>query len=121
MSTVQEIQRAIERLSEEELIELSQWIWNRECAPDAEKGLLNEPAAGALREHREGLRQIEAALDRLSPEQLRLVSDGIAARLMPKTTPAMLAALDEGIRSLQTEPLVPAEAIRHKIKEWSTA
>ncbi|HQY05905.1 MAG TPA: hypothetical protein PLQ52_07550 [Lacunisphaera sp.] len=64
--------------------------------------------------------EIEAALDRLPPEQLREVGDWIAARLMPDTTPAMLAALDEGIRSLVNEPTVPAEEVRKKIKAWAT-
>ena len=54
MSTVQEIERAIERLTEEEVSEVRQWLWDRDIARDAEKGLLNEPAAEALREHREG-------------------------------------------------------------------
>jgi hypothetical protein len=120
MSTVQEIERAIERLSEEEVGELRQWLWDHDIARDAEKGLLNEPAEEALREHRSSIRAIEAALDRLPPEQLREVGDWIAARLMPGTTPAMLAALDEGIHSLKTEPAVPAEEVRKKIKEWST-
>jgi hypothetical protein len=66
------------------------------------------------------VQEIEAALDRLSPAQLREVGDWIATRLMPETTPAMLAALDEGIRSLENEPTVPAEDVRRKIKEWST-
>jgi len=65
------------------------------------------------------VQEIEAALNRLPPEQLREVGDWIAARLMPETTPAMLAALDEGIRSLENEPTVPAEDVRRKIKEWS--
>ncbi len=63
--------------------------------------------------------QIEAALDRLTPQQLREVSDAIAARLIPETTPAMLTALDEGIRSLKNEPVIPAAEVRKKIKEWS--
>jgi len=66
------------------------------------------------------VQEIEAALDRLPPEQLREIGDWIAARLMPETTPAMLAALDEGIHSLENEPTVPAEDVRRKIKEWST-
>jgi hypothetical protein len=32
----------------------------------------------------------------------------------------MLAALDEGIRSLETEPALPAEDVRRKIKAWAT-
>lgn len=66
------------------------------------------------------VQEIEAALDRLPPEQLRQVSDWIAARLMPETTPAMLAALDEGIHSQANEPTVSPEEVRKKIKEWST-
>ena len=54
MSTVQEIENAIERLSEQKLAELCQWLWDRDITRDAEKGLLNEPAAKALREHRAG-------------------------------------------------------------------
>ncbi len=54
MSTVQEIERAIEQLSEEEVREVRQWLWDRDIARDTEKGLLNEPAAEALREHKEG-------------------------------------------------------------------
>ena len=33
----------------------------------------------------------------------------------------MLAALDEGIRSLETEPKVPLEDVRQKLKAWTTA
>ena len=32
----------------------------------------------------------------------------------------MLAALDAGIRSLETEPKVPIEDARRKIKGWAT-
>ena len=45
--------------------------------------------------------------------------DWLDSRLMPET-PAMLAALDVGIRSLETEPTVPAEEVRRKIKAWAT-
>lgn len=54
MSTVEEIERAIGLLSDEEVGELRQWLWDRDIARDAQKGLLNEPAEEALREHREG-------------------------------------------------------------------
>lgn len=66
------------------------------------------------------VKEIEAALDLLPPEQLREVSDLLAARLIPETTPAMLAALDEGIRSQVNEPTVSSKEVRKKIKEWST-
>jgi hypothetical protein len=54
MSTVREIEKAIEQLNEQELAELRQWLWERDIARDSAKGLLNEPVAEALREHREG-------------------------------------------------------------------
>ncbi len=63
------------------------------------------------------VQEIETALDRLPPEQLREVGDWIAARLMPASTPPMLAALDEGIHSLKAEPTVPAKEVYKKIKE----
>ena len=63
--------------------------------------------------------EIESALERLTLAQQREVADWLDSRLMPET-PAMLAALDAGIRSLETEPTVPAEEVRGKIKAWAT-
>ena len=40
--------------------------------------------------------------------------------LMTIETPAMLAALDEGIRSAATEPMVPLSEVRKKIKLWAS-
>ena len=45
--------------------------------------------------------EIETALERLTLAQQREVADWLDSRLMPET-PAMLAALDVGIRSLET-------------------
>jgi hypothetical protein len=64
--------------------------------------------------------EIEAAIERLSPQQLRELADWLTNRLITGETPAMLAALDAGIRSLETEPTVPAEDVRKKIKAWTT-
>ncbi|HXB01527.1 MAG TPA: hypothetical protein VNV15_01760 [Opitutaceae bacterium] len=64
--------------------------------------------------------EIEAAIERLSPHQLRELADWLADRMFTGETPAMLAALDVGIRSLETEPTVPAEDVRKKIKAWTT-
>ena len=64
--------------------------------------------------------EIEAAIERLSPSQLRELTDWLTDHLIPGETPAMLAALDVGIRSLETEPTVPAEEVRQKIKAWTT-
>jgi len=63
--------------------------------------------------------EIETAIEQLSPEQQRALADWLSARLMPET-PAMLAALDVGIRSLETEPTMPVEEVRRKIKAWTT-
>jgi hypothetical protein len=54
MSTVQEIERAIEKLSEEDLAEVRAWIWDRDIARDAAAGRLDDLAEEALREHRDG-------------------------------------------------------------------
>jgi hypothetical protein len=64
--------------------------------------------------------EIEAAIERLSPQQLRELTGWLADRMITGETPAMLAALDVGIRSLETEPTVPAEDVRKKIKAWTT-
>jgi hypothetical protein len=63
--------------------------------------------------------EIEAALEKLPPEQLQEVAAWLETRLAPET-PAMLAALDAGIRSLETEPTVSAVDVRQKIKKWAT-
>lgn len=54
MSTVQEIERAIEKLSEEDLVEVRAWIWDRDIERDAAAGRLDDLAEEALREHRDG-------------------------------------------------------------------
>jgi hypothetical protein len=64
--------------------------------------------------------EIEAAIERLSPPQIRELADWLTDRLLPGETPAMLVALDAGIRSLEDEPTVPAEDLRKKIKAWTT-
>lgn len=63
--------------------------------------------------------EIEAAIEKLDPAQIRELAAWLAARLVDET-PEMLAALDAGIHSLATEPTVPAEDVRKKIKGWAT-
>ena len=36
-------------------------------------------------------------------------------------TPEMMAFIDEGLRSLATEPVVPLEEVEKKIRRWATA
>jgi hypothetical protein len=54
MSTVQEIERAIERLSDEEVAEIRTWLWDRDIARDSAGGHLDKFAEEALQEHRAG-------------------------------------------------------------------
>ena len=63
--------------------------------------------------------EIEAAIEKLSVSEQREVADWLNSRLIEET-PAMLAALDEGIDSLVHEPTVPLEEVRRKIDTWTT-
>ena len=63
--------------------------------------------------------EIEAAIESLSPAEQRELAGWLNSRLIEET-PEMLAALDAGIRSLETEPKVPLEEVRQKIKAWAT-
>lgn len=54
MSTVQEIESAIEKLSDEQLEELRAWLFDREISRDAASGLLDSLADEALRDARAG-------------------------------------------------------------------
>ncbi|MBE2203434.1 MAG: hypothetical protein IAE94_03700 [Chthoniobacterales bacterium] len=61
MSTVQEIEKAIEKLPREELFQLTDWLssrfsdqWDRQIEEDIAAGLLDELASEAIAEHRAG-------------------------------------------------------------------
>jgi hypothetical protein len=61
MSTVQEIERAIEKLPREEVFVFTNWLsthfsdlWDRQIEEDISAGLLDELAAEAVAEHRAG-------------------------------------------------------------------
>ena len=54
MSTVQEIEAAISKLSETDFAELRDWIWERDIERDAVSGKLDYVAEEALQEHRTG-------------------------------------------------------------------
>ena len=66
--------------------------------------------------HMSTVTEVEAALEKFTPEQLREVADWLSARLMPEETPEMLAAIDEGLRSLETEPKLSVEEVRQNIR-----
>jgi hypothetical protein len=54
MSTVQEIESAIEKLGDSEIAELKAWLWDKEIEADVELGRLDFLADEALTEHRAG-------------------------------------------------------------------
>ena len=62
--------------------------------------------------------EIEAALENLPEESQRQVAAWLEAKLWPET-PAMYAAIDEGLRSLKEEPTVSLPEARQKIKQWT--
>ncbi len=64
--------------------------------------------------------EVEAALEKFTAEQLREVVDWLNTRLMPEETPEMLAAIDEGLCSLATEPKLSVEEVRQNIPGWVT-
>ena len=61
--------------------------------------------------------EIESAIETLTPTQQREVADWLAARLIEEP-PEMLAAIDEGERSLVTERGVPIEDVRRNLSRW---
>ena len=63
--------------------------------------------------------EIEAAIEKLPPEQQREVADWLASRLFEET-PEMLAAIDEADRSLAEEGGVPVEEVRRNMRRWIT-
>ena len=54
MSTVQEIESAIEKLPDHDVAEIRSWLWERDIERDAAAGRLDKFADEALREHRTG-------------------------------------------------------------------
>ena len=60
---------------------------------------------------------METAYEQLSPADQRKIMH----RLKTMETPAMLAALDEGIHSAATEPMIPISEVKKKlIKLWAS-
>ena len=54
MSTVQEIESAIEKLTDKELAELRTFIWDRDIERDAASGRIDQLAKEAIDEYRTG-------------------------------------------------------------------
>jgi hypothetical protein len=64
------------------------------------------------------LAEIQEAILQLDPKEQQVLRHWLDETA--EETPEMLAALDEGIRSLANEPTVPIEEVRAKIKAWTT-
>ena len=54
MSTVQEIESAIEKLTDEQVEELRAWLFDRDITRDAASGMLDSLADEAIRDARAG-------------------------------------------------------------------
>ncbi len=62
------------------------------------------------------LAEIQAALQQLPPEE----RPELRHESLEEETPEMLAAIDAGIRSAETEPKLSAKHLRGKLKDWTT-
>jgi hypothetical protein len=62
--------------------------------------------------------EVESTLEKCTPEQMREVADWINPRLLPAETSEMVAAIDEGLHSLATEPKLSVEQVRQNIRAW---
>ena len=63
--------------------------------------------------------EVQAALEKVSPPQMREVADWNAARLLPEEPPEVLMAIDAGLRSLEAEPTLTADQVREQIATWT--
>ncbi len=61
------------------------------------------------------------AVDKLSPDELQVIQEKIDLRLHAEAeeTPEMLAAIDEGLRSLREEGTIPLEDVIREIPTWN--
>lgn len=62
------------------------------------------------------LAQIQEAIRRLAPQE----QQELRHWLLEEESPEMLAAADQGLRSLVEEPTIPVTDIRQSIKGWTT-
>ncbi|MCB1106328.1 MAG: hypothetical protein H7A44_09220 [Opitutaceae bacterium] len=62
------------------------------------------------------LAQVQEAILRLDPQE----QQELRTWLLEEESPELLAAVDEGMRSLVEEPTVSLDEARRKIKAWTT-
>ncbi len=63
--------------------------------------------------------EIQEAIEKLAPEELAELWDWFQAQEVEETD-EMLAAVDEGIRSIEEQGGTPAEEVRKLIPKWIT-
>jgi len=65
--------------------------------------------------------QLIEEIEKLSPEELALVQQKLDAlqNEQVEETPEMLAAIDEGLRSLREEGSIPIEEVEREMKTWN--
>lgn len=64
------------------------------------------------------LAEIQDAIRQLDPREQQVLRHWLDENA--EETPEMLAAIDQGLRSLETEPTVSAETLRMKVREWTS-
>ncbi len=64
--------------------------------------------------------EILAELDTLSPDELKIIQEKLnLIHEDIEETPEMLAAIDEGLRSLREEGSIPIEEVERRMKSWN--
>jgi hypothetical protein len=65
--------------------------------------------------------EILQEMDRLSPDELKVIREKLDLLHQDfEATPEMLAAIEEGIRSLREEKTITLEELREEMRTWST-
>ena len=65
------------------------------------------------------IKEILEELPKLTPEERQEVRDWLDAEEFPETD-ELIAAVDEGLRSATTEPLLSIDEARETIRRWAT-
>lgn len=64
--------------------------------------------------------EILAELDTLSPDELKVIQEKVYLLNEDiEETPEMLAAIDEGLRSLKEEGTIPIEEVERRMQSWT--
>jgi hypothetical protein len=63
--------------------------------------------------------EILAEIDKLSPVDLQVIQEKLDLLHETEETPEMLAAIDEGLRSLREEGTITIEELRREMRTWT--